>query len=252
MASDLQVAVEAARAGARLVARLVTDRHRASPAYRDVDQLSTAEMRYAISKLRRQDIVFSEEDENVEADLRREREPYWLLDPLDGSRNFQAGYPHYATVATRIEDGIPVAAAVVDVTRRTEYSCQIGSGVRQGQISLRADTHGTLRDAMVSYTFHDTQKISVRDWVVQMYTSGAKLRQTGSVALDSSYVTGGMLHGFVGTGLKPWDIAHALLFANSSGAIATRFDGHSANIFDTELLISGRELHHRLLRTISH
>lgn len=49
-----------------------------------------------------------------ETGLRGESDHVWVIDPLDGTNNFAAGFPSFATATCCLQDGDPVAAAVYE------------------------------------------------------------------------------------------------------------------------------------------
>ncbi|HEY9035899.1 MAG TPA: 3'(2'),5'-bisphosphate nucleotidase CysQ [Pseudomonadales bacterium] len=72
--------------------------------------------------------VLSEEGDIPEWDIRREWPCYWLVDPLDGTREFMEGTGDFAVHIALIEAGLPVMGVVYQPARRRCWSGQPGVG----------------------------------------------------------------------------------------------------------------------------
>ena len=70
--------------------------------------------------------VFAEEAGEFPGD-----EPYrWIIDPLDGTNDFAAGLPTFASSAAVLRDGEPLVAAVHQPATDETYVARSGEGVR--------------------------------------------------------------------------------------------------------------------------
>lgn len=56
--------------------------------------------------------VLSEESPGVEYDIRRHWQRYWLVDPIDGTRQFVDGSGEFSLNVALVEDGVPVFGVV--------------------------------------------------------------------------------------------------------------------------------------------
>jgi fructose-1,6-bisphosphatase/inositol monophosphatase family enzyme/GNAT superfamily N-acetyltransferase len=65
-------------------------------------------------------------------------EPWISLDPLDGSRNFVAGFPMYATSIGLVQGGRPVAGLVADLATGRRWSARAGAGATLDGRPIRA------------------------------------------------------------------------------------------------------------------
>ncbi|HYZ15934.1 MAG TPA: inositol monophosphatase family protein, partial [Candidatus Acidoferrum sp.] len=72
--------------------------------------------------------VVSEESGLVGAATIDPDQPWISLDPLDGSRNFVAGYPLYATSIGLVHHGQPIAGLVADLAGGHRWSAHLGGG----------------------------------------------------------------------------------------------------------------------------
>lgn len=73
---------------------------------------------------------------------------FWLIDPLDGTREFIAGGDDYTVNVALIEDGVPVLGVVHAPARGVTYAAAHGAGASRtdaaGTTAIRARTGGPL------------------------------------------------------------------------------------------------------------
>ena len=98
-------------------------------------------------------VVVSEEGD-VEETVRTAGSVYWLVDPLDGTKEFIAGRPEYTVNVALVEAGVPILGVVqVPVSRRL-YLAARGHGARlvtgEGEVSLAPAHVDRPRKAVVS------------------------------------------------------------------------------------------------------
>jgi 3'(2'), 5'-bisphosphate nucleotidase len=85
--------------------------------------------RAAIAILRALSVpIVSEESGLIGADTLREDAAWIVLDPLDGSRNYCAGYPPYATAIGLVRDGRPLAGFVGEHSTGRRWWARRGGG----------------------------------------------------------------------------------------------------------------------------
>ena len=81
--------------------------------------------------------ILSEENSNIPFGIRTSWERYWLVDPLDGTKEFIAHRDEFTVNIALIEDNLPTIGVVLAPARAALYatsgpgevSCQIGKGV---------------------------------------------------------------------------------------------------------------------------
>jgi 3'(2'), 5'-bisphosphate nucleotidase len=103
-----------------------------SRADREASDLITTALRAAFSEP-----VVSEE-QRVAWDIRRDWDVLWLVDPLDGSREFLNGIEEFAVSIGRIRGGVPTHGVIYIPPTGVCYAAILGGGAavrRKGQIS---------------------------------------------------------------------------------------------------------------------
>jgi histidinol-phosphatase len=120
----------------------------------DADLAVEEAIRAVLGQQRPQDAVLGEEGGGP-ADERAGR--VWLLDPIDGTKNFLRGVPIWATLIALVEDGRPVVGVISAPALRRRWWAAAGAGAYTRDVcgSTRIITVsgvGDLCDAYVSTT----------------------------------------------------------------------------------------------------
>lgn len=118
----------------------------------DADTAVEQAIRVTLASRRPGDAVLGEEDGEVGTGPRR-----WIVDPVDGTKNFVRGVPVWATLIALEQDGEVVAGVVSApaLGRRWWAGRGLGAhtgGALAGSRPLRVSAVGTLADASLSYS----------------------------------------------------------------------------------------------------
>jgi myo-inositol-1(or 4)-monophosphatase len=153
----------------------------------------------------------------------------WIVDPLDGTKNFIHGYPAFAvSVAARGPQGL-LAGAVFDPTRDELFSATRGEGATLNDDPIRVSSPESLERALIGtgFPFRFAQLVepyleSFRHVIRRV----SDVRRAGSASLDLAYVACGRLDGFWELALSPWDIAAGwLLIEEAGGTLSDELGG---------------------------
>jgi len=158
---------------------------------------------------------------------RRESAPparFWLIDPLDGTREFLAGNGEYTVNVALIENGVPVLGVVHAPARTLTYAALRGGGAR------RIDAAGTHAIAADRAPREPVVAVSRSHPGIALATFLAALPPHRTVPLGSSLklcmVADGGAHLYPRLGPTSWwDTAAAQAVAVEAGAAVTALDG---------------------------
>ena len=145
-------------------------------------------------------------------------EPWISLDPLDGSRNYRAGYSSYATSIALVAGGRPRAGVVVDLVAGHRWSASVGGGAWRDGRRLQTTTGGLV--AMPSSGGDDGRLTAVPEVT--------RMRVSGSTALDLCRVADGSLAAYVGLDravVHVHDLAAAFVILIEAGGVVLDADG---------------------------
>ncbi len=118
----------------------------------DADQAVEEGIRRTLSRVRSRDAVLGEEQGSVGHSQRR-----WIVDPIDGTKNFVRGVPVWATLIALEVDGEIVAGVVSAPQLQRRWWASKGNGAWTGRSLLKATQIHTsdvrrLEDASLSYS----------------------------------------------------------------------------------------------------
>jgi len=152
----------------------------------------------------------------------------WIIDPLDGTSNFIAGFPFWCVSVAARERGELVAGVIWDPLRGEMYTGARGGGAYRNGERLRVSEREGLDDAFVAtgFPFRSKERIQLYlELFHGIFLRARAIRRAGSAALDLAYVAAGVFDGFFEFRLSLWDIAAGALLIEEAGGRITDYDG---------------------------
>jgi len=174
----------------------------------------------------------------------------WILDPLDGTKNFARGIPTFCVAIAaeyrgRVELGVvydPVHEEIfVGVRRRGAW--------RNGE-PIRVSRVADLRCAFVATGCPHRVGRYLRSVALTFGRFAARslgVRDRGAGALDLCYVACGRFDGYWEIDQSPWDIAAGGLIVEEAGGRMSDFRGGDFDIYGGETVASNKRLHERIV-----
>lgn len=148
----------------------------------------------------------------------------WIVDPMDGTANFENGLPHWAISIALEHKGQIIAAVVYDPFKDELFSATTGGGAwLNGQTRLHTSGKASLSQGTLSTGMPPSGSDNLP---LALATLGALLndcagvRQLGAAVLDLAYVAAGRLDGYWNRNLKAWHfVAGAFLVQEAGGLV---------------------------------
>lgn len=170
------------------------------------------------------DGVLGEEGANRESRNGRK----WIIDPIDGTRDFVRGIPLWAVLIGLEQDGQIVAAAAHSPAQGLLLSACRGSGAWLNETQLRVAEKSNPADAVLS--FNGFNKAGVQpfagrllSWVQRFWA----VRSLGG-AVDAMLVAQGKADVWIEPNAAPWDLAPLKLLIEEAGGIFRSFAGENS------------------------
>src|SRR5712672_3719840 len=88
-------------------------------------------------------------EESVDDPVRLQRSRVWVVDPLDGTREFVKGIPEFCVSIGFVEDGRPVAGGIYNPATDETFLGSVDSGVTYNGKPARASLRTSLEGALV-------------------------------------------------------------------------------------------------------
>jgi fructose-1,6-bisphosphatase/inositol monophosphatase family enzyme len=171
-------------------------------------------------------------------------EPYWVVDPVDGTANFAVGLPLFGVMVAYVLAGEAVAAWIHDPVRGITATAERGGGAWLGQRRLAVAKPDSLAHmagtAGVRYGARDiAERVGRRADRVASYLILRCAAQEYLALLQ------GQTHFCLYHRTYPWDHAPGCLLATEAGGVARRLDGTAYRagdgIWSAPLLISASD-----------
>lgn len=210
--------------------------------------------------------ILSEEDFSEKPDkslsFALDSEFTWVIDPLDGTNNFVNGIPIFAISIALLNYGTPLMGVVYNPLSGECFFAgkEIGAFLVDFRINplKRYALHNDknikqMHECIFSPApvYEITQKFERQLSVFQKNIVGARaVRRLGSAALELCYVANGNFDAYWEKGLKPWDVAAALLICKEAGVVVTDFDGQDSTPFQESIIAACEPLHSRIIGRI--
>jgi myo-inositol-1(or 4)-monophosphatase len=151
----------------------------------------------------------------------------WVVDPLDGTRNFVRNVPLYVCSVAAVCAGAPVAAAIYDPVHDTLYSGALGRGVLVDD-EPRAAYAGCRRRSGIYpkpvVTVPSTPGESTRR-MAHAWLERYVCRSLGCTALQMAWVAAGKLDAMLADNPRLWDLAAGALLITEMGGAVVSLDG---------------------------
>jgi len=250
------------QSAARDAGRIQKDAFGTSYAWREksgrgdiVTEVDEACEKLIIDRIRREypdDPILSEEAGAIGIE---EDRPVWVIDPLDGTRNYALGIPCFCVSIAVVRQGVPEVGAIYDPIHDEMFAARRGGGAFLNGEPMRVSDWDTLEDAMISVAWVRSKVHSARYLriIERLSKHTSYFRRIGSAALVAAYVACGRFHAYLQGGLHPWDIAAAAVLVEEAGGLITDFEGHPIDLRhpSIEMVTANPELHAMLLDEVA-
>ena len=253
MHAILNIASRAAREASELIVQAVArpDRVKIFEKGRndfvtDVDQAVEQTLIHHIRKAYPAHGVMCEESGYDEGE---DKDTVWYIDPIDGTRNFILGFPHFCISMACVQKGQIQHALIVDPVRGDQFTASRGAGAQLNGTRIRVGSRAALDRATLSLSCAGLKNYDEM-LALQRRLQGriASLRFTGSAALDLAYVAAGRLDGGWVSGIQKWDVAAGILLIREAGGLISDDAGNPDCLESPTLVFANPKLFKPLLQ----
>ena len=139
--------------------------------------------------------------------VNKNKDIFWIIDPIDGTINFLHGVPHFAiSVALQINDEI-VIGLIFDPIKNEIFYAEKNNGSYMNNNRIRVSKKTNLDECLFA---------SNNDGVKSIYPK-LNTRNTGCAALDLAYVGCGRFDGYFHNNINIWDVAAGKIIIEEAG-----------------------------------
>ncbi len=174
--------------------------------------------------------------------VKKESPFLWIIDPLDGTGNFENHNPFFSVSVSLWEEGEPLLAVIEAPALKERFIAQRGRGayrVDLWQKKKHLAKVSTIREKDRAYVIYceggeKNKQIIIRAFS-EIYDSHKEFRKIGSAALELAFVGVGRADAYITFQIPLYDIAAGILFLYEAGGKMTDFRGREFSFGDFDI-----------------
>ena len=203
----------------------------------EVDRAVEHELRTILALERRTDAILGEEEGAAGSGRRR-----WIIDPIDGTRNFSRGVPVWATLIALEEDGRVTVGVVSAPALHRRWWAERGGGAHAGGDRVHVSAIRRAEDAVLSFALEQAvPSLAARAWHARGYGDFWSHMLVAEGAVDGAIDA---------IGVSVWDLAAVQVIVEEAGGTFTDFAGEH-RIDGGSAISSNGHLHAALLDAVA-
>ena len=155
-------------------------------------------------------------EETVDTDERLNKDRVWIVDPLDGTKEFIEGIPHFSVSIGLVYNSEPVVGVIYNPATDEMFSCQKGKGVYLNGNKVIVSKKNLLIDSKITVSRSELKR---NEW--EPYKNNFKsIDPIGSVAYKLALVSAGKYDIFATVAPKnEWDICAGDCLISEAGGV---------------------------------
>jgi myo-inositol-1(or 4)-monophosphatase len=173
-------------------------------------------------------------EETVDSKNRLNKEKVWIVDPLDGTKEFIEGVPQFVVSIALVEKGIPIIGVLHNPVTKETFHAAKGEGAYLDQDQYRCSIKDSTRDMVILNSRSETRRGLWEPYKIHF----KELRPIGSVAYKMGLTAIGKADIFAT--LRPkneWDICAGTCLINEAGGKVINLNGKEITFNNQKTLI---------------
>ena len=210
--------------------------------------------------------IYAEESEH-NLDKLKDGDIIWIIDPLDGTKNFIHHIPIFGTsigvakFSLKYEEGyypfkkgyIKLLTGIINLPVLDElFFCKLNEGAYKNFSKIKVSSI-PLSKALVATGFPFRLKHVVDKYLKsfkEVFLKVAGIRRMGSAAIDLAYTAAGHFDAFWEHNLHPWDIAAGILLIKEAGGEVSDFLGKNNMFISGNIIGTNKVCYNEFLNII--
>jgi histidinol-phosphatase len=203
----------------------------------EADRAVEAELRTRLAQERPDDAILGEEHGTSGAGARR-----WIIDPIDGTRNYARGVPVWATLLA-LEEGGSVRLGVASAPALgRRWWAERGEGAFADGDRIGVSSVARVEDSVLSFAYENTvPELAARSWHTRGFGDFWAHMLVAEGAVDAAVDA---------KGVREWDLAAVQVIVEEAGGRFSDFSGTS-RIDGRSAITSNGLLHDELVSALS-
>ena len=174
----------------------------------------------------------------------------WIVDPLDGTRNYASGIPLFSLVIGLALDGEVLVGVNYDPMRRDMFHAEKGKGAFLNEQPIHVSEKSAIDQSILGLdmSYNNEGAANGLSAILSLWPGMQTARIMGSAALGISYAAAGRTDLYFHHQLEPWDQVAGILLVEEAGGIVTDRTGRRAGLYSDGLIASSATLHAEFMR----
>ncbi len=179
--------------------------------------------------------------------------PFWIVDPLDGTTNYIRGYPLFSVSIALQRDRHTMLGVVFSPLFDELFVAVKGEGAFLNWQPIQVSKTQKLGQAVLAsgfpYDIRGTDRDNLKQWA-RLTKQIFSPRCDGCASLDLCFVACGRYDGYWELDLEAWDMAAGALIVTEAGGIVTDVNGAALNLFGRSIVSGNPDIHGQLLECL--
>jgi myo-inositol-1(or 4)-monophosphatase len=176
-------------------------------------------------------------------------EHLWVIDPIDGTRNYAHGVPFFCTSIALARYGQPVLGVIYDPTLKETFHAELGKGAYLNGQPIHVSRTTELEDAILSLSLVPARQVGnarvALPMLARLQPAVESVRIMGSAALHLAYVACGRFDVGFQDSVHAWDVLAGVLLVQEAGGIVTDLVGQPVSTSSHDCIVANNASFHR-------
>jgi len=161
-------------------------------------------------------------EESGEHGLLEGDDPYWVVDPLDGTMNFNRGLPECCVSIALCQGQDPVMGVIYDFNRDECFQGIVGEGawLNDAPMSVSGISERSQAVLCTGFPTHRSFDSDSLEEFIRSAQDFKKVRMLGTAALMVAYVACGRADAYLEDSIMLWDVAAGIALVRAAGGYA--------------------------------
>ncbi len=190
-------------------------------------------------------------EESADSNNEEGSEYLWVVDPIDGTRNYMHGHPTYGISIALARNMEALLGVIYFPALDWMFSAEKGKGAEKNGKMIRVSQRDAGEDTLGNFgcAFHreKEQQMKQLDSYISLLN---KIRIEGAATMSLCMVAEGVYDSTILRFVKQWDYAAGALIVSEAGGKVTGYNGEPASLDLDRIVASNRRFHDRLLEIL--
>jgi myo-inositol-1(or 4)-monophosphatase len=180
-------------------------------------------------------------------------EHLWVIDPIDGTRNYAHGIPFFCTSIALARRGQIVLGVIYDPTSKETFHAEAGKGAYLNGQPIHVSRKTELEDAILSLSLVPARQVGnahvALPMLARLQPTVESVRIMGSAALHLAYVACGRFDVGFQDSVHAWDVLAGVLLVQEAGGTVTDLMGQPVSTSSHDCIVANNlNFHQAVLR----